>query len=170
MNARRLPSWLSRPARSVIWVALVFGVAYILSLKYSGPGGGPQTAQRQVQEVELIGDPQCDPSVGVCTAVKNDVVVAFGLDGEAKPLVPFPVRVQVHGIAAGETDRVEVEFLMPGMEMGLNRYRMEPAGSNIWRARVTLPVCTTGRTDWIAVVRTTSGDQVYTARFPFSAG
>ncbi|CUA81565.1 MULTISPECIES: hypothetical protein [Gulbenkiania] len=40
------------------------------------------------------------------------------------------------------------EFSMQGMDMGFNRYRFVADGK-VWRARVTLPVCSTGRADWL---------------------
>lgn len=40
------------------------------------------------------------------------------------------------------------EFSMRSMDMGFNRYRFIRV-HNRWEARVTLPVCVTGRHDWL---------------------
>ncbi len=38
---------------------------------------------------------------------------------------------------------------MVGMDMGFNRYDLRPAGNGVFASKVTLPVCVSGRRDWI---------------------
>ncbi len=38
---------------------------------------------------------------------------------------------------------------MVGMDMGFNRYDLRPTADGAWAAKVTLPVCVSGRRDWI---------------------
>jgi hypothetical protein len=56
---------------------------------------------------------------------------------------PFVMRLD------GVTGPVpSAEFVMRNMDMGFNRYRFVAAG-DAWQARVTLPVCSAGRHDWL---------------------
>ncbi|MEO1767230.1 hypothetical protein V6E02_08405 [Thiobacter sp. AK1] len=65
-------------------------------------------------------------------------------DAAPSALSPFTLTVQ----AAGARE-VVAEFVMVGMDMGLNRYRLQPTGAGRFSARVTLPVCVSGRRDWV---------------------
>jgi hypothetical protein len=63
--------------------------------------------------------------------------------------VPGPMeafRVEVRAPGAG---RASAEFQMIGMDMGFNRYDLKPAGDGAYAARVTLPICVSGRRDWM---------------------
>ena len=74
--------------------------------------------------------------------------VNMSIDHDARVLRPFRVHVDVPAEAGvGEVSAV---FVMRGMKMGLNRYHFVDQGNNRWRADVTLPVCVSGRSDWIA--------------------
>jgi hypothetical protein len=74
-------------------------------------------------------------------------------------MTAFPIALRV---AAGEAvETVMISFAMRGMDMGLNRYRMVRGASNTWTADVTLPICVSGRSDWIA------GVELVTARRRF---
>lgn len=50
-----------------------------------------------------------------------------------------------------DVESVHAYFLMRGMDMGFNRYRFVRDGDH-WRAVVTLPVCVSGRRDWVMVM------------------
>lgn len=76
-------------------------------------------------------------------------------------LRPFRLTVE-----AGEAREVRAEFVMTGMAMGINRYRLQPVGAGRFQARLVLPVCATGRRDWILWV-TVDGRRV---GFAFEAG
>jgi hypothetical protein len=70
--------------------------------------------------------------------------VRVALQGELKPLQPFQVRVEAPG--AGN---VEARFSMEGMDMGFNLYALRADKPGVFQASVTLPVCVSGRRDWI---------------------
>lgn len=70
--------------------------------------------------------------------------VYVALHGALKPLQPFEVRVE-----AAAARSVEARFHMEDMDMGFNLYVLRPVAPGVFQARVTLPVCVTGRRDWI---------------------
>ncbi len=111
-----------------------------------------------------VQSPACDAAREICTAADDQMRMALQFRGPVIGLQPF--RVQL--VAAGhEIREVQIEFTMAGMDMGQNRYRLLPEG-NGWVGMVTLPVCTTGRSDWLATVRVTGQEDSWEAVFPFT--
>ncbi len=78
-----------------------------------------------------------------CKAMLADREVAFGVDGELKLLQPFELWVRAKGV-----EKAQASFTMEGMDMGFNLYTLRPDGKGAFRARITLPMCVTGRKDW----------------------
>lgn len=79
-----------------------------------------------------------------CRAMLGDREVAVGIEGELRLLAPFEVWVRAVGF-----DKLQASFAMEGMDMGFNLYTLRPDGKGAYRVRVTLPMCVTGRRDWL---------------------
>jgi hypothetical protein len=154
--------------RSLVWLIMVFTAAFLLSLKYNGGDGSEPT--QDIQVIDLVGEPTCDPADRACYAMAAGTRVAMRFEGEARALQPFPIRVQVQLPDHGRAAAVEVDFIMVGMDMGRNRYALARGADGAWHGKVTLPVCSSGRTDWQAVVRVRSDSTEYVAHFPFNLG
>ncbi len=69
--------------------------------------------------------------------------VTVAIVGELKVLSPFEIVVRTRA------DKIQASFTMEGMDMGFNLYTLRPDAAGVFRARVTLPVCVTGRRDWV---------------------
>ena len=65
-----------------------------------------------------------------------------------------PVTLQAFGLSveAANAQKISAEFQMIGMDMGFNRYDLRPAGPGEFTARITLPVCVSGRSDWMLYI------------------
>jgi hypothetical protein len=83
-----------------------------------------------------------DPLAG-CAFTHHGAAASVRFSSQPAPMEAFGVQVAAPGAA-----RVSAEFQMVGMDMGFNRYDLRPAGDGIFAARVTLPVCVSGRRDW----------------------
>lgn len=59
----------------------------------------------------------------------------------------------------------EVSYVMPGMDMGMNRFALQHQG-NHWVAPSALAMCMSGRLDWVAQVRFSYGGQAYEVSVP----
>jgi hypothetical protein len=79
-----------------------------------------------------------------CRVDLDGMDVAVSVAGELKPLQAFQVRVE-----APRAAKVEARFTMEGMDMGFNLYTLRAVNKGVFQARVTLPVCVTGRRDWV---------------------
>ncbi|MDO9008055.1 MAG: hypothetical protein Q7U80_07515 [Thiobacillus sp.] len=62
-----------------------------------------------------------------------------------------PVALQAFGlsVAVANAQKISAEFQMVGMDMGFNRYDLRPARHGEFAARITLPICVSGRGDWM---------------------
>lgn len=83
-----------------------------------------------------------DPVLG-CAFKHRGQMVQLRFSHPPLPLQPFTITLHVP-----RARRVQAEFQMQGMEMGFNRYRFTADQSGVFTARVTLPVCVSGRRDW----------------------
>ena len=101
-----------------------------------------------------------DPLAG-CTFTHRGAKASVRFSSQPAPMEAFGVQVMAPGAA-----RISAEFQMVGMDMGFNRYDLRPAADGIFAARVTLPVCISGRRDWKLFL------EVDGARYelPFSTG
>jgi hypothetical protein len=86
-----------------------------------------------------------------CTLVQQPCRLPSGYQvrvlGDMKVLEPFIVELAGPGISGAEMD-----FQMPGMNMGINRFRFARVRQDLWQVRVIIPVCASARLDWIATI------------------
>lgn len=99
---------------------------------------GQQTGETAPQTL------QCTDLAAGCSARLGERAVAVGIAGEIKVLQPFEVWVRAEGAR-----KVQARFTMEGMDMGFNLYTLHADEEGVFRGRVTLPVCVSGRRDWV---------------------
>ena len=107
----------------------------------------------------------CDAALTTCVVNDGELTVSLRMGPGVKPLQPFPLTLVISG-GEIEEQSVVVDFQMQGMDMGINRYRLQPKLDS-WGGTVTLPVCSVSRMDWLAIVEFTSGGETFQAVFPF---
>ncbi|MFO8156447.1 MAG: hypothetical protein ACQERR_01095 [Pseudomonadota bacterium] len=107
----------------------------------------------------------CRPTPGPCAAEVHGGRVRLSMAENIRELDQFPLEVAVDGFTGVE--RVVVRFDMAGMDMGLNRYRLESDDRGNWRGEAMLPVCTADRVDWWATVAVEHAGGVTRAAFLF---
>lgn len=108
----------------------------------------------------------CQPELAPCSVSLAGRQVRFSLPEKAFYLKIFPVQVLLTGFARNEIESVSVRFEMSAMDMGLNRIKLSTKDS-LWRGRAMLPVCTSGGSDWQAVVDVKGKEKIYRAIFNF---
>lgn len=105
----------------------------------------------------------CTPVGQACSVTRDGRSIGLQLPSDIQPLSRFPMTVYLEGIRARV---VTVEFTMQGMDMGVNRFGLRE-GQDAWTGEAILPVCTTGRVDWVATVQTVTADGILSADFGF---
>lgn len=112
----------------------------------------------------LTPEQPCDVRQG-CRAADDSVAVTVTFGAQPRALQPFPLHIQVDG--PQRVDSVTVAFSMPDMDMGANRYRLIAEASAGWHADITLPICMSGRTDWLADFELVVADRRLQMQVPF---
>ena len=84
-----------------------------------------------------------DPLAG-CSFSHRGAAASVRFSARPTALEAFELNVHAAGVS-----RISAEFQMVGMDMGFNRYDLRPTADGAWAAKVTLPVCVSGRRDWI---------------------
>ena len=87
----------------------------------------------------------CSDPVAGCTFLHQGVPTSLRFSAQPEMLKPFMLS-----LAGPRLAKASVSFRMVGMDMGFNRYDLKPGADGRWAARITLPVCTVSRVDWIA--------------------
>jgi hypothetical protein len=87
----------------------------------------------------------CDPVMDDCVAFIDSHKLVIRFLQPPSALKPFGVQLVADTI---NPQSIVVEFSMRGMDMGMNRYSLQPLDGGAWATQVTLPVCSLGRHDW----------------------
>lgn len=132
--------------------------------------GRPAPQDPPPRQLHLAVD--CQPVGTLCTASDKRHRIALRLDSELGYLKPFSIEVEVGGFGPAAIEGITVTFTMTGMDMGLNRFRLQPVDTSgiptRYQGQGMLPVCVTGRSDWQALVEVRTEDARYQARFDFN--
>jgi hypothetical protein len=136
-------------------------VCMLCALSASGCDSSQQ-ADRLVTSLTVAS--ACDIQQG-CDSGDAALSVHVQFDAPPRALKPFSVNVRTAGGQAVEA--VMVTFFMEGMDMGLNRYRMLGNAVSGWHADVALPICVSGRSDWIAEFEFVTAGRRLLLRVPF---
>lgn len=100
--------------------------------------------QNQLQQVAPPVRLTCADISKGCAGKLAGQGVEVGMTGELQALKPIQIWLKAPG-----AKKVEARFTMVGMDMGFNLYTLRPDPRGVFRAHVTLPVCVTGRRDWV---------------------
>lgn len=109
----------------------------------------------------------CDSAQRACAAFGEDLEFELRLGPPVRPMETFEIRLRGLRDTLAADAQITVEFQMRGMDMGLNRYRLERAADGDWHGRAILPVCTTGRSDWLARVEVAQRGRRWATEMPF---
>lgn len=112
---------------------------------------------------KLVLDRDCDVRLG-CTGQSKDLSVSVRMAAHRSALKPFKVSLS----STTGLEAVSVSLDMQDMSMGQNHYRLLRGDNGVWQTDVTLPVCASGRSDWIAVFELQAAGKHYQLIVPFT--
>lgn len=97
---------------------------------------------------------QCTTLTTGCKARLGDNHVEIRFPENIVFLKQFPIEVRLVEQQPNPVTKVNVDFQMVGMKMGINFYQLTQSEKNqsLWTGKGVLPVCATGRTDWQVIV------------------
>lgn len=141
----------------VVFLLSVLGLAYWLAPEYLAGREAALTLQAPTS---------CRLQTSECQIrLPGDIPVTIRAEGEIKPLSEFKLFVN-----SQEVLPKAVSFEMVDMDMGINRYQFSVGQMKEWETKVVLPVCTSNRSDWIALFdfKLETGE-MYRLEYPFQA-
>lgn len=114
-------------------------------------------------------DETCSLSGGVCTvSLPGGGRLEFTLAPRPVPLLkPLNLELRVEGSRARA---VEVDFTGVNVPMAFNRAHLSAADAGRYDGQTTLPLCSSGRMVWQAMVRLEDGERTIYAPFRFETG
>jgi hypothetical protein len=95
----------------------------------------------------------CPTPTQGCVFSLNGQPAQLHFMGTPSGLHPFVIQLNAPAIKDSYAS-----FTMRGMDMGFNRYRLLAVAPGVWQARVVLPVCVTGRRDWVLTLTIDGND------------
>jgi len=158
-------------------VALLLGG--VLWLDFSSLRAPPAVFSGVVVSLPLL--PNCHPVLSPhaqegCSAQDGLRGMKLQMSGDVRPLRPFELRLILPEAVRALATEASVDFVMVGMDMGINRYTLLKQANGDFVGKVILPVCSIGRSDWVAklsvMVNLADGgaQEMWTAEMPFTAG
>lgn len=144
----------------VQWIAVLLVVAGVIGAWLLRPGLNRSAQEAVVLQIAA----DCDSAQRACRARGDGLELELRLGPPVRSMEAFDI--QLRGALATDA-RVEVRFQMRDMDMGLNRYRLTLDANGVWRGHAMLPVCSTGRSDWVAQLDIAAGGRRWRAELPF---
>lgn len=124
--------------------------------------------QKPRQSLNLL-DSDCNPAKSVCVAAEQGYSLTLHFPEQVHYLTPFRMQVTAKGFGNTVIGSVNVEYTMVGMDMGLNRFTLssviDEKGNVAYEGEGILPVCVSGRVDWLANVQIMTAEKIYEAVF-----
>jgi hypothetical protein len=145
----------------------IIGILLLVLMVVLGYRLAPMLAP--VSDVTVNPENGCDLQRQSCLArLPNGGSVVLSLMPQPVPLArPFKVEAQISDSAA---EAMEIDFSGIDMNMGYNRNVLVDQGKGRFLAEATLPVCVTGRMNWLATLVITTKGQRIAVPFKFVTG
>lgn len=163
------------------WLASALAIAVlggVLLLDFSSLRTPPAVFSGEVIALPMP-SAMCNPVVLAagdqgCAVAADGRSMRLELRGDVRPLRPFELVLSLPSEVKGLASQASVDFVMVGMDMGVNRYSLMPQPNGDFQGKVILPVCSIGRSDWVAklsvvVTSPNAPATMWTAVFPFTA-
>jgi len=110
----------------------------------------------------------CQPANGDCHVTIDGGQLQWRVDSPLQYLQAFSSHIRLENIADKDVRHVSMKFIMRGMEMAVNRSEFKRQSAGVWQAESVLPICASGRKDWLAIVRLETRKGVWQVGFAFT--
>jgi len=113
---------------------------------------------------------KCNIESKVCIIEKMDFKIKISFDDNIYYLKPFVVSVIDENKVNNKLESIQVDFKMKNMNMGVNRFMLKKSilknNVQLWQGKALLPICVTGRADWISEFDLQTKNKNYSIRLP----
>jgi len=125
-----------------------------------------QNNQSSVEQ-QVISKIICQPTMSNCLSPVGDGKLQWSVEKSIQYLKPFMNKIELTNIQEKDVQQISIEFVMQGMQMAVNRSIFTKQTSGLWQAQSVLPICVSGRKDWLAIVRVETHQGVWQTGFQF---
>ena len=109
----------------------------------------------------------CNIESKECVVELNGSKVNILFDENIYYLKPFYVSVTNQNLKNLKLESIQIDFKMNNMNMGVNRFLLKnDKNKSIWKGKALLPICVTGRADWISEIELTTKTKKYLISLP----
>jgi len=112
----------------------------------------------------------CKPQNKVCNVELEGLKLGVLFDEDVFYLKPFNVSVSLNNKSNNKIESVYIDFKMKNMDMGVNRFLLIATGNQnkkqTWQGKALLPICVTGRADWVSELEIVIDKKKYILTFP----
>lgn len=120
-----------------------------------------------------INSGKCKIQSEICNFDIDDLRISISSDKNIKYLNPFVISVKTKTNNNLKIKKIQVDFKMINMDMGVNRFLLnkKPINNNneqLWQGKALLPICVTGRADWVAEFSLYIKDSLYFLKLPIT--
>lgn len=143
---------------SIILVLLVLPLAWL-----AGTWLQKNQQESNPLPVSRLNFSDCIPWEQPCSVTHKGYHVVLHFVHQPDALKPFDIFLTADGI---DLQQANINFEMTGMDMGFNQFQFVRDGKK-WKASAVLPVCSLGRSDWLARLQIVTEDSVYESEIPF---
>ncbi len=113
---------------------------------------------------------QCYPQQQLCKFNVQALEMGVVFSKKVVYLQPFDIKVIQYSKDGGGIEQPQISFQMKNMNMGLNRYNLQASAAlSEWKTRAVLPVCVSGRADWLAELEFVYQGKYYKLVYPLQA-
>jgi hypothetical protein len=148
---------LAMPLLAALVIGGLVAVGYWAGGRLGSDAGGSEFVSLS------LSDPDCRVFPDGCAAFGEDLELRLRFLDQPSAMKPVTLELD----SSLPISSASVDFEMVGMDMGMNRYRLESPDQRRFQAKVMLPVCVSGRRDWVARVYVVGEQGDYLAEFPF---
>lgn len=135
-------------------IVITFAVSYFYLVK-----------QSDIQ-IETIAIDNCYPQKQACVVNVAGSEMTISMSDKIYYLKPFYVSIRETPPSANII-MINVNFNMTNMNMGVNRSKLT-LNDDVWAGKALLPICVTGRADWISEVEIQTNNSKTIFSFPIS--
>lgn len=109
----------------------------------------------------------CNTGNKECVVELSEFKVKISFDGDIFYLKPFNVSVTNENLENLQLESIQIDFKMNNMKMGVNRFLLKnDENKSIWKGIALLPICVTGRADWLSEIELETKTNKYLISLP----
>ena len=133
---------------------LLFPIAFTLIMVAIFIQNKNKTINIEEKNIIKIHADHCGTKYKECVVDLNEFIVKISLDENIYYLKQFNVSVLNESSNNLKLKSIQVDFKMNNMNMGVNIFRLKTTGlesnKQVWQGKALLPICVTGRADWVS--------------------